>query len=54
VRDSSLTNAFIRVAGLIDEPTALLRPGKVLRVFRPSGRQPSQTPAPAAPVVARD
>lgn len=54
VHDSSLTNAFIRVAGLIDEPTALFHPGKVLRVLRKSGRQPSQTPVPAAPVVARD
>jgi hypothetical protein len=36
VHDSSLTNAFIRVAGLIDEPTTLLRPGKLLRVLRPA------------------
>lgn len=54
VHDASLTNAFMRVAGLIDEPTALLRPGKVLRVLRKSGRQPSQTPAPAPLVAARD
>ena len=47
VHDASLTNAFIRVAGLIDEPTALLRPAKILRVSRQSGRQPNQTPAPA-------
>jgi 2-polyprenyl-6-methoxyphenol hydroxylase-like FAD-dependent oxidoreductase len=51
VHDASLTNAFMRVAGLIDEPTALLRPGKVLRVLRQYGRQPSQSPAPA-PLVA--
>jgi 2-polyprenyl-6-methoxyphenol hydroxylase-like FAD-dependent oxidoreductase len=55
VHDSSLTNAFIRVAGLIDEPTALLYPGKVLRVLWQSGRRPSsQAPAPAPLVGARD
>jgi len=54
VHDASLTNAFMRVAGLVDEPTALLRPGKVLRVLRQSGRQPSQTPAPAPLIAARD
>ncbi|MFL6162164.1 MAG: FAD-dependent monooxygenase [Jatrophihabitantaceae bacterium] len=54
VHDASLTNAFMRVAGLIDEPTALLHPDKVLRVLRRSIRQPSQTPAAAPPVPARD
>lgn len=54
VHDASLTNAFIRVGGLIDEPTALLHPGKILRVLRQSGRQPSQTPASAPPVTVRD
>jgi hypothetical protein len=38
VHDATLTNAFMRVAGLIDEPTALLAPGKILRVLRQSGR----------------
>lgn len=47
VHDASLTNAFMRVAGLIDEPTALLHPGKVLRVLRQFGRRPSQPSAPA-------
>jgi 2-polyprenyl-6-methoxyphenol hydroxylase-like FAD-dependent oxidoreductase len=54
VHDASLTNAFIRVAGLIDEPTALLHPGKVLRVLRQSGRRPSQAPAPEPLLAARD
>ncbi|MEU4397195.1 FAD-binding monooxygenase [Micromonospora orduensis] len=49
VHDASLTNAFMRVAGLIDEPAALLRPGRVLRTFRRSGR-----PAPTPLVAARD
>ncbi|HLX48009.1 MAG TPA: FAD-binding monooxygenase [Streptosporangiaceae bacterium] len=47
VHDPSLTNAFMRVAGLIDEPTSLLRPGRVLRVLRQSNRPPS----PSSPVV---
>ncbi|WP_433550388.1 FAD-dependent oxidoreductase [Micromonospora zamorensis] len=51
VHDDSLTNAFMRVAGLVDEPTALLRPGRVLRTLRQSGRR---TPAPAPLAVARD
>ena len=51
VHDSSLTNAFMRVAGLIDEPAALLRPGRVLRTLRRSGRP---APAPAPLVAARD
>jgi 2-polyprenyl-6-methoxyphenol hydroxylase-like FAD-dependent oxidoreductase len=37
--DPALTNAFIRVAGLIDEPTTLLRPGVLLRVLRHFRRQ---------------
>lgn len=53
VHDASLTNAFMRVAGLIDEPTALFHPGTVLRVMRHSGRQPGQALA-AAPVAAGD
>lgn len=39
VTDRSLTVAFLRAAGLVDRPQALLRPGVVLRVLfpRPSG-----------------
>jgi 2-polyprenyl-6-methoxyphenol hydroxylase-like FAD-dependent oxidoreductase len=54
VHDASLTNAFMRVAGLIDEPTALFHPGTFLRVFRQSGRRASQAPAPDPLVAARD
>ena len=34
--DSAVTNAFIRAAGLIDPPQALMRPGTLLRVLRHS------------------
>jgi 2-polyprenyl-6-methoxyphenol hydroxylase-like FAD-dependent oxidoreductase len=37
--DSRLTEAFMRVAGLIDPPQALLRPGNLLRVRRASKRR---------------
>ena len=37
VHDSGLTDAFVRVAGLIDPPTSLLTPGKMLRVLRLGG-----------------
>ncbi|WP_405094260.1 FAD-dependent monooxygenase [Micromonospora sp. NBC_01392] len=51
VHDPSLTNALMRVAGLIDEPTSLLRPGRMLRVLRQAGRRPNRVPA-AAPLGA--
>lgn len=54
VHDASLTNAFMRVAGLIDEPTALLRPGKILRTLRHSNRRPSPVSASAALEAPRD
>ena len=38
VHDSALTNAFIRAAGLIDPPQALMRPATLLRVLRHSIR----------------
>ncbi len=50
--DSVLTNAFVRVAGLIDEPTTLLRPGKLLRVLRHSRRQPAGAAPPTIPLAA--
>jgi 2-polyprenyl-6-methoxyphenol hydroxylase-like FAD-dependent oxidoreductase len=54
-RDAVLTNAFVRVAGLIDEPTALLRPSMLLRVLRSSRRQSAGTAVPATPLAtARD
>ncbi len=39
VYDSTLTNSFIRSAGLVDPPQALMRPGNVMRVLRNSIRQ---------------
>jgi hypothetical protein len=38
--DANLATAFIRVAGLVDPPQTLLRPGIVLRVLR-NGRGPA-------------
>ncbi len=52
--DAVLTNAFIRVAGLVDEPTALLRPGRVLRTLRRSGRGSRPVSAPTPLVAAHD
>ncbi|MFI9203891.1 FAD-dependent oxidoreductase [Streptomyces sp. NPDC053048] len=37
--DAAVTAAFFRVAGLVDPPQALLRPGLALRVLRGSGRR---------------
>jgi hypothetical protein len=34
-RDPELSQAFVRVTGLIDPPEALLRPATALRVLRP-------------------
>lgn len=39
--DSRITEAFMRVAGLIDPPQTLMRPGMVLRVLRSARRRPS-------------
>lgn len=52
--DSALTNAFIRVAGLVDEPTALLRPDRVIRTLLRSGRGSRPVPAPTPLVAAQD
>ena len=49
VFDAYLTNAFIRAAGLIDRPEALMRPGAVLRVLRHGWRRLPAEPAPVAP-----
>lgn len=49
-RDGSLTAAFMRAAGLVDPPTALMRPGVVLKVLRGgrgAGPQVDPTPTPA-------
>jgi 2-polyprenyl-6-methoxyphenol hydroxylase-like FAD-dependent oxidoreductase len=39
-KDASVTDAFMRVAGLMDPPQALMRPGMVLRVLRHGIRRP--------------
>ncbi|MDN3354707.1 FAD-dependent monooxygenase [Actinomadura sp. DC4] len=48
VHDSELTNAFIRVAGLVDRPMALMKPRTALRVLRrslfPSTPEPNGSP----------
>jgi len=46
VYDGELTNAFIRVAGLVDPPPALMRPATALRVLRHFARRPAATPPP--------
>ncbi len=50
-RDSGLTDSFVRVAGLIDPPTSLLTPGKLLRVLRLGAAGPAG-PAATGPVPA--
>lgn len=52
VHDATLTNAFVRVAGLIDEPTTLLSPGMFLRVLRHARRQPPDHTTSATPLAA--
>lgn len=41
VHDSRITEAFMRVAGLIDPPQALMRPSTIMRVLRASRRRPA-------------
>nr|BFE82350.1 hypothetical protein GCM10020093_049510 [Planobispora longispora] len=43
--DAELGRRFLRVANLIDPPSALLRPACLFRVFRGSGRGAAVTPA---------
>lgn len=45
-RDGTVTAAYMRAAGLIDPPDALMRPGMVLRVLRSAWRGPASNPAP--------
>ncbi len=39
--EPALAEAFVRVAGLVDRPQALLSPGVVVRVLRPVRRRPA-------------
>lgn len=44
-KDDEVTNGFMRVAGLIDPPQALMRPRMLGRVLRHAVRRPSTAPA---------
>ncbi len=50
-KDDKVTTGFMRVAGLLDPPTALMRPGMLARVLLRSAGKPTDLPrpAPAAP-----
>ncbi|WP_033774789.1 FAD-dependent oxidoreductase [Salinispora pacifica] len=50
-RDAQVTDAFMRVAGLMDPPQALMRPGIALRVLRHSLRRSSSGAQPARPAT---
>jgi 2-polyprenyl-6-methoxyphenol hydroxylase-like FAD-dependent oxidoreductase len=43
-RDGTVTAAYMRAAGMVDPPSALMRPGFMLRVLRKSWRGPAPTP----------
>ncbi|HET6211147.1 MAG TPA: hypothetical protein VFD94_12225, partial [Jatrophihabitans sp.] len=47
VKDARLSDAFLRAAGLVDPPQALMRPGVISRVLRHAGRRGRPQPAPA-------
>jgi 2-polyprenyl-6-methoxyphenol hydroxylase-like FAD-dependent oxidoreductase len=51
-RDSAVTNAFMRVAGLIDPPQALMKPRIFIRVMRQSRHRPRVMPAPQQDLAA--
>ncbi|GAA0948256.1 FAD-binding monooxygenase [Nonomuraea longicatena] len=44
-RDPEVTRAFMRVAGMVESPAALMRPSMLLRVLR-NGKPPGPVPAP--------
>jgi 2-polyprenyl-6-methoxyphenol hydroxylase-like FAD-dependent oxidoreductase len=52
-RDGKVTAAYMRTAGMVDRPEALMRPGMILRVLRSSWRGPANTP-PYATLAARE
>jgi 2-polyprenyl-6-methoxyphenol hydroxylase-like FAD-dependent oxidoreductase len=43
-RDGAITRTFMRVAGLVDPPQALMSPGMLFRVFRNARRAPAPNP----------
>jgi hypothetical protein len=46
--DGAITRTFMRVAGLVDPPTALMRPGMIWRVLRGAKKAARQAAPPAA------
>ena len=46
-RDPKLTDAFLRVAGMVDEPMALMHPDIQQRVMQQAGPPPADAPVPA-------
>ncbi len=48
-KDPKVTEGFMRVAGLLDPPTALMRPGMVGRVLRHAPRTPDVATVPPQP-----
>jgi hypothetical protein len=44
--DGRITQAFMRVAGLVDSPGTLFKPNMVYRVYRQSRRRPDPAPMP--------
>lgn len=50
--DPELTRRFMRVAGLVDPPTAIMKPGTMLRVFR--NAKPAVQPVPPRPETGGD
>jgi 2-polyprenyl-6-methoxyphenol hydroxylase-like FAD-dependent oxidoreductase len=51
--DGELTAAFMRTAGLVDPPQALMRPSVILRVLRQSRKPPAGAPVPVAAAASR-
>ncbi|MFI5929114.1 FAD-dependent oxidoreductase [Micromonospora sp. NPDC051543] len=49
LHDSRITEAFMRVAGLIDPPQSLLKPAMMMRVFRAARRPLPAVPEPSRP-----